>query len=181
MLEELKRNAEIIAEELVEKAKLKKGQVVVVGCSSSEVIGSKIGTNSSPEIADEIFKGLYEVFRKYGIYMAAQCCEHLNRAIIIEREAANDDDIVNVIPQQKAGGSFATACYNNFNDAVAVETIKADAGIDIGDTFIGMHLKKVAVPVRLSVKELGEAHVTAARVRRKFVGGERACYDEKLM
>ena len=88
---------------------------------------------------------------------------------------------MNVIPQPKAGGSFATACYNNFNDAVAVETIKADAGVDIGDTFIGMHLKKVAVPVRLSVKELGEAHVTAARVRRKFVGGERACYDEKLM
>lgn len=181
MLEQLKKDAMLVAEELVEKAKLKKGQIVVVGCSSSEVIGSRIGTNSSPEVAEAIFEGLKEVFDKYAVHMAAQCCEHLNRAIIIEREAANDEDIVNVIPQPKAGGSFATACYKNFKDAVAVEMIKADAGIDIGDTFIGMHLKKVAVPVRLSIKELGEAHITAARVRRKFVGGERACYDQELM
>ncbi|MGP1569732.1 MAG: TIGR01440 family protein [Eubacteriales bacterium] len=181
MLKKLREDAIIIAEELVEKGKLKKGQIVVIGCSSSEVSGSRIGTNSSPEVAYEIFTGLKEVFDKYSIYMAAQCCEHLNRAIIIEREAVNDEDIVNVIPQPKAGGSFATACYNNMDDAVAVETIRADAGIDIGDTFIGMHLKKVAVPVRLSIKELGDAHVTAARVRKKFVGGERAVYNEELM
>lgn len=181
MLEKIKKDAEAIAEELVEKAKLREGQIVAVGCSSSEVAGSKIGTNSSPEVAAAICEGLMEVFGKHSIYIAAQCCEHLNRAIIIEREAANDEDIVNVIPMPKAGGSFATECYKKFKDAVAVETVKADAGLDIGDTFIGMHLKKVAVPVRLSVKELGEAHVTAARVRRKFVGGSRACYDEELL
>lgn len=181
MLEQYKNDAKKIALELIDAAKLKKGQVVVVGCSSSEVIGSKIGNNSSPEVANAIYEGLSEVFDETGIYIAAQCCEHLNRAIIIEREKANDEEIVNVIPKPKAGGSFATACYREFKDAVAVEFIKADAGIDIGDTLIGMHLKKVAVPVRLSVRKLGEANVVAARVRRKFVGGQRAFYDEELM
>lgn len=180
-MSQIKDSLKKIAEEVLEKAKLKKGQIVVIGCSSSEVQGSEIGSNSSPEIAEEIYEALSEVFDKEGIYIAAQCCEHLNRAIVIEREAAMDDDIVNVIPQPKAGGSFATACYKNFKDAVCVETIKADAGIDIGDTFIGMHLKKVAVPIKLSQRSVGGAHVTAARVRKKFVGGIRAVYDENLL
>ena len=90
-------------------------------------------------------------------------------------------DIVNVVPQPKAGGSFATAAYAAFSDPVAVEHIRADAGMDIGDTLIGMHLKEVAVPVRLSVKTVGEAPLVCARTRPKFIGGCRAVYDEHLL
>lgn len=181
MLEEIKLQSAEAAKELVEAARLKKGQIVVVGCSSSEVGGSKIGSDSSPEVAEAIYTGLQAVFEPLGINIAAQCCEHLNRAIIIERKVAKDEDIVNVIPQPKAGGSFATAAYKSFNDPVAVECIKADAGIDIGGTLIGMHLKKVAVPLRLKATHIGEAAVMAARTRRKFVGGERAVYDKELL
>ena len=116
-----------------------------------------------------------------GIFLAAQCCEHLNRAIIVEREAVPYAEIVNVVPQPKAGGSFATTAYKTFNHPVAVEEIRADAGIDIGGTLIGMHIKKVAVPVRLENNRLGDANVLAARTRPKFIGGERAVYNEKLM
>ena len=168
-------------EELIEKADLKKGNILVVGCSTSEVIGSKIGTNSSPDTAKMLFESIYDVLNKKGIYLAAQCCEHLNRAIIIERDAVPNAESVNVVPQPKAGGSFATEAYTHFKNPVAVEEIKADAGIDIGSTLIGMHLKKVAVPVRLEVKKIGEASVTAARTRAKFIGGERAVYDSNLL
>ena len=167
--------------ELIEKAHLKKGDILVVGCSTSEVLGSKLGTNSSPDTAKILFESIYGELKDKGIYLAAQCCEHLNRAIIIEREAVPFAEVVNVVPQPKAGGSFATQAYKHFNDPVAVEEIKADAGIDIGLTLIGMHLKKVAVPVRLSVKTIGEATVSAARTRPKFIGGERAVYDESLI
>lgn len=180
MYEEIRKQASEVTDELCEKAGLKKGQILVVGCSSSEVCGDKIGSNSNLEVAQSVFAGIYEVVTKRGLYLAAQCCEHLNRAIIIEREAVPFQEIVNVVPQPKAGGSFATTAYQTFADPVAVEEIKADAGIDIGDTFIGMHLKKVAVPVRLEHHAIGEAHITAARVRPKFIGGERAHYDEEL-
>ena len=169
------------AEELIELAHLKSGDIAVIGCSTSEVLGSKLGTNSSPDTAKVLFESIYEVFAQNGIYLAAQCCEHLNRAIIVEREAVPFADRVNVVPQPKAGGSFATQAYAHFKNPIAVEEIKADAGIDIGATLIGMHLKKVAVPVRLSVKFIGEAPVTAARTRPKFIGGERAVYDKELM
>lgn len=181
MLEQIKNEAKAATEQLCEGAKLQKGSLVVVGCSSSEVEGCKIGTNSNPEVANAIFTGIYEVLNPKGIHLATQCCEHLNRAIIIERELVNDDDIVNVIPKPKAGGSFSTAAYKHFKDPVAVEEIKADAGLDIGGTLIGMHLKKVAVPLRIETKKIGEAIVLAARTRRKFVGGQRAVYDESLM
>ena len=180
MYEELKCQAARAAEELCERADLKAGQILVVGCSSSEIIGNRIGSNSSPEVAEAVFTGIYEAVTKRGIYLAAQCCEHLNRAIIVEAEAVPGQDIVNVVPQPKAGGSFATAAYNHFHNPVALEEIRADAGIDIGDTLIGMHLKKVAVPVRLEHSAIGEARVTAARVRPKFIGGARAHYDESL-
>jgi len=153
----------------------------VVGCSSSEVIGSRIGSNSSPEVAGVIFSALMEVLAPAGIWLAAQCCEHLNRAIIIERSAVPGADIVNVVPQPKAGGSFATAAYRGFVHPVAVESIRADAGLDIGGTLIGMHLKPVAVPVRLPVKQVGEALLLAARTRPKCIGGVRAVYDEALL
>ncbi|MBQ5917045.1 MAG: TIGR01440 family protein [Lachnospiraceae bacterium] len=165
--------------ELYEIAKLKKGDIVVIGCSTSEVVGSTIGTNSSFETAGEIFKGLHDFAESKGIYLAIQCCEHLNRAIITERAAVPFAEIVNVVPQPKAGGSLATQAYAAFKEPVALEEIKADAGLDIGFTLIGMHLKKVAVPVRLKNNSIGEATVLAARTRAKYIGGPRAMYNEE--
>ena len=167
--------------ELCEKAKLREGNIVVIGCSTSEVVGSKIGTNSSPETAGEIFRGLYDHAREKGIYLAIQCCEHLNRAIVTERKAVPFGEPVNVVPQPKAGGSLATQAYANFDDPVVLEEIQADAGLDIGFTLIGMHLKKVAVPLRLTNNTIGEAMVLAARTRPKFIGGVRAAYNEEML
>ncbi len=168
------------ARELADAAKLHRGQIVVVGCSTSEVVGHKVGSWSTPEVAEAIFRGLDGVFTPMGIYLAAQCCEHLNRALIVEHEAVPNAEIVNVLPQPKAGSSFATAAYRAFRQPVALEEIRADAGLDIGGTLIGMHLKKVAVPVRLEQDHIGQAIVLAARTRPKFIGGERATYDESL-
>ena len=169
------------ATELCELAKLKAGDIMVVGCSSSEVAGGKIGKNSSMETAEAVFSGIYEVLQSKGIYLACQCCEHLNRAIIAEKEAVSNAEIVNVVPQPKAGGSFATMAYKTFRNPVALEEIKADAGLDIGGTLIGMHLKNVAVPTRLSINRIGDAVLLAARTRPKFIGGCRAVYDEENM
>ncbi|MBR6546455.1 MAG: TIGR01440 family protein [Clostridia bacterium] len=169
------------ATELCETAGLSEGSIVVVGCSTSEVLGDKIGTSSSPEVAKEIVDGLLSVFAPRGIYLAAQCCEHLNRALIVERRALPFAECVNVLPQPKAGGSFATAVYAALESPIALEHIRADAGLDIGGTLIGMHLKEVAVPLRLAVKRIGEAPLSAARVRPKFIGGARAVYDENLL
>ena len=174
------QQTQAVTEELIEKAALKAGQILVVGCSTSEVLGSKIGTNSNPDTAKDIFQALHDTAKKYGIYLAIQCCEHLNRAIITERSAVPFGEIVNVVPQPKAGGSLATQAAAGFADPVAVEEIKADAGIDIGFTLIGMHLKKVAVPVRLEHNRIGEAMIVAARTRAKFIGGERAIYSDDL-
>ena len=181
MFETIKKEVETAVTELCEIGRLSAGDILVVGCSSSEVGGSKIGSDSSPEVANAIYAGLSSVFDEKGIYIAAQCCEHLNRAIIIEKAAVPFAERVNVVPQPKAGGSFATAAYANFKRPVAVEEIKADAGLDIGGTLIGMHLKKVAVPVRLSIKNIGEAILLAARTRAKCIGGIRARYDDNLM
>ena len=167
--------------ELYEKAALRKGSIVVIGCSTSEVVGARIGTNSSPDTAAEIFRALKDFADEKGIFLAIQCCEHLNRAIITQRSAVPFAEAVNVIPQPKAGGSLATAAYAAFEDPVAVEEIRADAGLDIGFTLIGMHLKKVAVPLRLENNRIGAATVLAARTRPKFIGGVRAVYDEKLL
>ena len=178
---EISKECKMATEELVEKAGLKKGDIVVIGCSTSEVIGEKIGTNSSPDTAKILFESIYDVLKEKEIYLAAQCCEHLNRAIIIEKAAVPFAEYVNVVPAPKAGGSFATEAYKHFESPVAVEEIKADAGIDIGSTLIGMHLKRVAVPLRLEIKKIGEAAVTAARTRPKFIGGSRANYDDNLI
>ncbi len=180
IIESIKNDAAAAAAELVAEAKLTAGKIVVIGCSTSETLGEGIGSWSVPEAGEAIYDGLMSVFGVKGIYIAAQCCEHLNRAVIIEREAVPFAETVNVVPQPKAGGSFATAAYAGMKNAVAVEEIKADAGIDIGGTLIGMHLKKVAVPLRLRQNHVGKAPVTAARVRPKFIGGERAVYDENL-
>ncbi|QCT06823.1 TIGR01440 family protein [Ruminococcus bovis] len=174
---EIYSQAKRAAEELCEVAALKKGDIFVVGCSSSEVAGGVIGHNSSLETAEAVFAGIYEVLNAKGIYLAAQCCEHLNRAICVEREALPFAEEVCVVPQPKAGGSFATTAYRTFKNPMMVEEIKADAGLDIGGTLIGMHLKRVAVPVRLSLDHIGSAIIIAARTRPKYIGGERAKYE----
>jgi len=183
MIKTIQNDVFEVVEELLSIAKLGEGDILVVGCSSSEVAGQKIGTYSSEEIGKIIFATLNSMLSEKGIYLACQCCEHLNRALIIEKELAIKlrIPIVNVVPQIKAGGSFATAAYAGFENAVAVENIQANAGIDIGDTLIGMHLQPVAVPVRTMKKTIGEAHVVCARTRAKFIGGTRACYDEKML
>lgn len=181
MYEELKEQAQAAAAELVEAAGLQKGNIVVVGCSTSEVCGERIGTASVPQAAQALYEGLMSVFAPLGIYLAAQCCEHLNRAIVTERAAVPGAEFVNAVPQPKAGGSFATAAYQGAADPVVIEEIRADAGLDIGLTLIGMHLKRVAVPLRLSVKKIGAATLNAARTRPKFIGGSRAHYNEKLL
>ena len=168
-------------EELCSVAKLKKGNIVVVGCSTSEVIGDKIGTNSNVEVAKEIFNALHDYTKSIGVYLAIQCCEHLNRAIVIENNALPLAEQVNVVPMPKAGGSLATIAYNTFSNPIVIEEIKADAGLDIGFTLIGMHLKKVAVPVRLQNNMIGKALVISARTRPKFIGGIRANYNEDLL
>lgn len=168
------------ARELCECAGLTAGQIMVVGCSTSEVAGCKIGTNSDPDTAEELYAGIAQALSERGVYLAAQCCEHLNRAIVIEQEAVPDAEIVNVVPQKKAGGSFATRAYHAFAHPVVVEEIRAHAGLDIGNTLIGMHLRRVAVPVRLRQNKIGEAPVVAARTRPKFIGGIRAAYDDSL-
>ena len=179
--EEIREQAKTASSELVETAKLKQGDILIVGCSSSEVVGLHIGKGSDINAAGAIYEGIRSVLQPKGIYLAAQCCEHLNRAVIVEKEALlPGTEIVNVVPQPHAGGSFAMTVYQNAKCPVAVEEIKADAGMDIGRTLIGMHLKKVAVPVRLSLDKIGEAVLICARTRPKFIGGSRAVYDDNL-
>ena len=181
LYEEIKKQAADVTAELCEKAKLHEGQILVVGCSSSEVCGDKIGSNSNLDVARAVFSGIYETTKARGIYLAAQCCEHLNRSIVIEREAAkaNGYQIVSAIPQPHAGGSWATNCWQRFNDPVLVEEVRAAAGMDIGGTLIGMHLRRVAVPVRLSIDHIGQAILLCARTRPPFIGGSRAVYSQE--
>lgn len=179
-METLAQECRDLVEELIQEAKLKAGQIVVVGCSSSEIIGERIGSQSSPEIGQKVFEAIHESLKGHGIYLAAQCCEHLNRALIVEREALPQAIEVNVVPQPKAGGSFATAAYKGFDDPIAIEAIQADAGIDIGNTLIGMHILPVCVPLRLQHHRIGEAWVNACRRRPKSIGGERAHYNKDL-
>ena len=168
-----------IIEEFLSVAPMNKGEILVVGCSSSEIVGETIGKGSDFNAAKAVFEGISPILEEKGIFLAAQCCEHLNRALVVERECAEKYglDIVCVVPKAKAGGSFATTAYENFKNPVVVEAIKAHAGVDIGSTLIGMHLRQVAVPVRLSMKQLGSANVTFARTRAKYIGGPRAQYE----
>ena len=139
--------------------------------------GGIIGHESNVEVAKYIYSGINIAAEEFGIYIAAQCCEHLNRAIVVEREALPNAEEVCVVPKPKAGGSWATTAYEKFKDPIVVEEIAANAGLDIGCTLIGMHLKKVAVPIRLKNNRLGEALVLAAKTRPKYIGGERAKYE----
>lgn len=183
MYENITEDSRLAFSELIEKARLNKGDIIVIGCSTSEMIGDKIGSNSHIDAARALFEGFYPLVTQKGIFIAAQCCEHLGRALCVERKYAEKYNIpvVNVIPQPKAGGSLAATAYNTFASPVMVEHITADAGIDIGGTLIGMHLKEVAVPLRLSVSKIGSADIICARTRPKFVGGSRAVYDDNLL
>lgn len=183
LLESIKNDAEAVVSAIVSEAKLESGDLFIVGCSSSEVLGEKIGTNSSLDVADAIFEGIYGVLKDKGIFMAVQCCEHLNRAVILEKKAAKmfGYEEVNVVPQPKAGGSLGTLAFERLENAVAVEKVRADAGLDIGLTMIGMHLKEVAVPLRIPFKKIGNAPIVCARTRPKFIGGIRAKYNEDLL
>ena len=167
--------------ELCDAAGLRPGQIVVVGCSTREVRGGRIGTDYAPEDGMELAETVLAELSARGLYLAAQCCEHLNRCLIVERAAVPDLEPVNVVPQSKAGGSFATAAYGLMKNPVAVERIRADAGLDIGGTLIGMHLREVAVPVRLTLERIGAAIVLAARTRPLFIGGSRAAYEDRLL
>ena len=180
MYEEITQQAGTVVTELLEQANLRPGSLFVIGCSSSEMVGKHIGKGSSMEAAQAAFAGIYPLLQEKGIHLAVQCCEHLNRAIIMERVTAEAKgyEIVNVMPQPHAGGSMAVTAWNAFEDPVAVETIQADAGMDIGGTLIGMHLRRVAVPVRTSLDHIGEAIVLCARTRPKYIGGPRAVYPE---
>lgn len=184
-LKQIRQQARQAAAEVCDAAKLRAGDLFVVGCSTSEVLGEKIGTHSSMDAAGALFSGIYEALQERGIDLAAQCCEHLGRALIVERTTCERYRLeeVNVIPQPKAGGSFATTAYRSFTDPVAVETLQqsASAGIDIGGTLIGMHIRPVVVPLRISLRRIGEASIICARRRPKFVGGSRAVYNEDLL
>ncbi len=183
MFEKIKQDANAVFYELINAADLKEGSILVIGCSTSEIVGDTIGTHSSIDVASALYDGFYDLLKSKGIYLAAQCCEHLNRALVIERALADklNLDCVNAVPQPKAGGSSATTAYNRMEDPVLVEHIKADAGIDIGGTLIGMHLKETAVPLRLNNNKIGDAHILGARTRAKFIGGERTVYNKDLL
>ena len=180
MYEKITQEARTVLTELLDQAALRPGALLVVGCSSSEIVGAQIGKGSSMEAAQAAFRGIWPILQERGIALAVQCCEHLNRALIMERAVAERKgyEIVNVVPQPHAGGSFAVTAWNAFGDPVAVETIQADAGIDIGGTLIGMHLRRVAVPVRTGLDHIGDAIVLCARTRPKYIGGPRAMYQE---
>ena len=180
MYEDITSQAQTVITELLEQAKMRPGTLFVVGCSSSEMVGKRIGKGSSMDAAQAAFQGIYPILQERGIHLAVQCCEHLNRALIMERAVAERKgyEIVNVMPQPHAGGSFAVTAWNALEDPVAVEAIQADAGIDIGGTLIGMHLRRVAVPVRTSLNHIGEAIVLCARTRPKYIGGPRAVYQD---
>lgn len=178
---QLTAQARQATEELLEAAHLETGDIFVVGCSSSEIMGGHIGRDSSMEAAAAVLAGVLPPLQKQGVYLAAQCCEHLNRAIVLEREAAKayGCQIVAAIPQPHAGGSWATSCWRAFKDPVLVEEVRAAAGMDIGGTLIGMHLRRVAVPVRLSLDHIGQAILLCARTRPPFIGGARAVYSQE--
>ncbi|GGD92796.1 TIGR01440 family protein [Paenibacillus nasutitermitis] len=178
-LASLAADVEKVVRELVQAARLGSGQLLVIGVSTSEVAGHRIGTSGTLETARAIYEGVESVRQVVGFHPVYQCCEHLNRALVMERETAERHglEIVGAIPVPKAGGSMASYAYRQLSEPCLTETVQAHAGLDIGDTFIGMHLRRVAVPVRASIRTIGHAHVTMAYTRPKLIGGVRAVYS----
>lgn len=179
----LKEQTVAIVEEVLELSQIQKGQLFVLGLSTSEVIGGRIGNHSNLEVGQVIVKTILNLLSDRGIYLAVQGCEHLNRALVVERDfaLAKDLEIVNVLPSLHAGGSGQVAAFEYMKDPVEVEFVTAYAGLDIGDTAIGMHVKHVQVPLRPSLRQIGHAHVTALASRPKLIGGARACYQEDVI
>ncbi len=163
---------------LLQVARLKPGKILVLGCSTSEVLGSRIGSGGNCDVAVAVLDGLEDAMQGTGLYLAVQCCEHLNRCLAVEREVCEKYNLteVSVLPVPRAGGAAAAAMFRRMADPVVVESVQAHAGMDIGDTFIGMHLLPVAVPVRLPFDSVGQAHLTLARSRPRLIGGKRATY-----
>ncbi|GLC87931.1 TIGR01440 family protein [Lysinibacillus piscis] len=178
VVEQIRAQLTQLLMEFEEQVTLRAKTIFIVGCSTSEVIGQKIGTAGALDIAEAIFEPLQAFAEKHGLYLAFQGCEHINRAITLESSTAEffDYEPVAVVPVRTAGGSMSAYAYTQFTNAVVVENVQASAGIDIGQTLIGMHLKAVAVPVRTTVDKVGEAIVTIATTRPKLIGGERAVY-----
>jgi len=178
ILEGLQAQWQAILGQFEQASGLKKGQMVVMGCSTSEVLGKKIGKAGNKDVAEALLVPFLRWTRKEGIYPAFQCCEHLNRALVVEQEAVEKFGLepVAVIPTLKAGGAMAAAAWEMLPNPVVVEQVKAHAGIDIGDTLIGMHLRSVVVPLRLDNAKLGNAHLVFAKTRPKYIGGPRAVY-----
>lgn len=178
-MEDIKKQVEDACKEILEKSDVKKGDVFLLGGSSSEILGDDIGKNTNAEIGEIVVNTLADILSEKKIYFAVAGCEHINRAIVVERELSNRDryEIVSVVPKLNAGGSFATAAYESFKDPVVIEHINADFGMDIGDASIGMHIKFVQVPLRLNIKEIGKAHLTSLKSRPKLIGGKRASYE----
>ncbi|WP_404456501.1 TIGR01440 family protein [Virgibacillus necropolis] len=176
--QQVKDNINALVNEWKTRDDLKPGDFFVIGCSTSEVAGEHIGSSGSEDLAAVIFDGLMDLKKATNVNLAFQCCEHLNRALVIEREAFDPrfHEELSVIPAPRAGGSMASYAYRHMDNPVVVENIRANAGIDIGDTMIGMHLKHVAIPLRFSQKMIGKARVTGAKTRPKLIGGERAIY-----
>ncbi|MDT8860440.1 TIGR01440 family protein [Alkalihalobacillus sp. MEB130] len=179
-IDQIKQQLSQALQDLHKAFPLTEEALLVVGTSTSEVIGAHIGTNGSHEVAEVIYRELEQLHKDTGVQLAFQCCEHLNRALVLDEKVAKQRgyELVSAIPIRKAGGAMATYAFKKMKNPVLVEEIQADAGIDIGDTLIGMHLKKVAVPVRSRVKSIGEAHVTMAKTRPKLIGGIRAVYEK---
>lgn len=178
MLQDISLSVATAARELLQRAQLEQGSILVVGCSTSEVQGQRIGSAGSGEVAEAILCPLLKVADENKIFLAIQCCEHLNRALVVERAALRRYQLeqVAVYPIAHAGGSLAALAMDLFQDPVVVEEVRAHAGLDIGHTLIGMHLKAVAIPTRLSVNRVGEACLVAARTRPRLIGGMRAAY-----
>ncbi|MGN7359257.1 TIGR01440 family protein [Paenibacillus sp. SAF-054] len=174
----LKEQVSSILHELAIAAGLGPGKIVVVGTSTSEVAGQRIGTSGALDVANELLEGIEKVRGEFGFDVVFQCCEHLNRALVMERSLLERLRLTEVaaVPVPKAGGSMASAAYRSMQNPCLAETIEADAGIDIGETLIGMHLRRVAVPYRTKLRYVGSARVNAAYTRPKLIGGERAVY-----
>lgn len=179
LLRQIKEDVDNVVAEWIKRDDLKEGDVFVIGCSTSEVAGKDIGTSGSDEIAEALFNSFQQLNEKKNVHLVYQCCEHLNRALVMEKSTQKQHDLteVTVVPVRDAGGSMSTYAYRHFTDAVVVEDVKADAGIDIGGTMIGMHLHQVAVPIRFEKRQIGSAQITLARTRPKLIGGARAQYE----
>ena len=180
MYEELTAQAKQAVTELLDAAKLKPGKIFVVGCSSSEMVGARIGKGSVPELGEIVAEAMLAACKGHGVHAAFQCCEHLNRGIVVEKAVLKELGLTQVraIPQPKAGGSVPAAAWKKMEKPALAVSIQADAAIDIGDTLVGMHIRPVAVPLRISTSHVGHANLVMAYSRLPYIGGARAVYTE---